>query len=456
MERPGISRIGNRDLTQGSIIRNIWRLALPLMVGSLLQDAFSLVDMFFVGRLGPASIAAVAMSGIIVGLIMIATMGIGTGAMAMVARFVGAKNFDQADHTTVQSLFMGIACSIVMALVGPFLTEPLLRILGAEPEVVLLGTSYLKIIFIGSFTIFIFILLASSLRGAGDVLTPTKALALATFLNIILDPLLIFGIWKFPRLGVAGSSLATVISRGCGMLYLLHVFFMKKSVLHLSLKKLRLDFSAMYRILRIGVFSSLEMLTRNLSGLVMMRIVAIYGTFAVAAYGIGMRLMMIAMMPGFGIAQSAATLVGQNLGAKKLNRAAKSAWLAAGFYGIIMAGLAAIYILFSHLLISLFSTNPEVIRIGVDFLRLLSYGFIFMALGIVLARAMAGAGDTLTPMIITGICLFGVRIPLSISFSQAINLATKGVWLGILISNIIQGLIMVFWFSRGKWEYKRV
>lgn len=164
----------------------------------------------------------------------------------------------------------------------------------------------------------------------------------------------------------------------------------------------------------------------------------------------------MAMMPGFGIAQSAAALVGQNLGAKKLNRAAKSAWLAAGFYGIIMAGLAAIYILFSHLLISLFSTNPEVIRIGVDYLRLLSYGFVFMALGIVLASAMGGAGDTLTPMIITGISLFAFRIPLCIIFSQVINLATRGVWLGILISNIIQGLIMVFWFSRGKWKYKRV
>jgi len=456
MERPGISRIGNRDLTQGSIIRNIWRLALPLMVGSLLQDAFSLVDMFFVGRLGPASIAAVAMSGIIVGLIMIATMGIGAGTIAMVARFVGANDFEQADHATVQSLFMGIACSALIALFGPFLSEPLLKLLGAEPEVVSLGASYLKISFVGSFTIFIFILLASSLRGAGDAITPTKALALAAFLNVILDPLLIFGIWNFPRMGVAGSSLATVISRGCGMFYLLRVFFMKKSVLHLSLKKLRPDFDVMYRIIRIGVFSSMEMLMRNLSGLALMRIVAIYGTFAIAAYGIGMRLRMIVMMPGFGIAQSAATLVGQNLGAEKPDRATKSAWLAAESYGIIMIGLAALYILFSRPLISVFNANPEVIRIGTDLLRFLSFGFIFMAFSIVLARAMGGAGDTLTPMVITGLCLFGVCIPLCIFFSQAVHLATRGVWLGILASNVVHGLTMVFLFRRGKWKYKTV
>ena len=456
MERAQADRTVKRDLTQGSIIRNIWQLAIPLMIGSALQDAFNFVDMLFVGRLGPASIAAVSMSGIIVQLIMIATMGIGAGTIAMVARFVGARNFDQANHATVQSLFMGIGWSIIIGLCGPLLAEPLLRVLGAKPDVVELGGSYLKIAFVGSFTIFIFILLASSLRGAGDVLTPTKALALATFLNIALDPLFIFGFWRFPRMGVAGSSLATVIARGCGMFYLLRAFFLKKSVLHLSLRKLKLDFGVMYRIIRIGVFSSLEMLMRNFSGLVMMRIVAIYGTFAVAAYGIGMRLMIMVLMPGFGIAQSAATLVGQNLGAGKPDRAEKSAWLAAGLYGIIMASLTVIYLSFSHFLISLFNSNPEVIRIGTELIGYLSWGFIFTALGMVLARAMGGAGDTLTPMVITGVCLFGFNIPLCIIFSQTMGLATKGIWLGMLISNMIQGSVTSLWFSRGKWKYKEV
>jgi len=445
-----------RDLTTGGIIKNIWYLALPLMVGSLLQDAFSVVDMLFVGRLGPASIAAIAMAGIILGLVNIATMGIGAGTMAIVARFVGAKNFEGADHAAAQSLFMGIICSLGVAFIGYFLAEPLLKILGAEPEVVILGGSYLKIIFIGSFTIFIFILLAFSLRGAGDALTPTKALALATFLNIALDPLFIFGIWIFPRMGVAGSSLATVISRAVGMIYLIHIFFTKKSVLHLSLRKLKVDFGMMGRIIKIGVFSSLEMLMRNLSGLVIMRFVAIYGTFVVAAYGVGMRLMMIAMMPGFGIAQSSATLVGQNLGAGKLDRAAKSAWLSAGFYAIIMVCIATVYILFSHFLIGLFNTNPRVLEIGTEFLNYISFGFVFMALAIVLARAMGGAGDTITPMVITGICLFGIRIPLIGVFSQLMNLATRGLWIGMLISTIVQSSIIVFWFSRGKWKYKKV
>jgi len=445
-----------KNLTNGSIIKNVWYLAVPLMVGYVLRDTFNIVDMVFVGKLGPTAIAAVAMAGFILGLVYVAAMGIGTGTVAMVARFVGNKNFEKAEQVTIQSLFMAIIYSAGIALVGWVLAEPLLGLLGAESEVIRLGASYLKIVFIGSFTIFIFILLAFSLRAAGDAVTPTKALALATFLNIGLDPLLIFGIWIFPRMGVAGSALATIISQGAGMVYLMWVFFAKKSVIHLSLRNLKVDFNIMGRIVKIGVFGSLEMLARNLSGLVIVRFVAIYGTFTVAAYGIGMRLMMVAMMPGFGIAQAAAALVGQNLGAEKPDRAAKSAWFAAGFYGVIMAGIATIYILFSHLLIGLFNTDPRVIRVGEEFLNLVSFGFVFMALSIVLARAMQGAGDTITPMVITGICLFALRIPLIILFSQQMSLATRGLWMGIVVSSVVQGSIVTFWFSRGRWKYKRI
>jgi len=445
-----------RDLTSGSIVKNIWYLTVPLMIGYVLRDTFNIVDMVFVGKLGSAAIAAVAMAGFILGLMYVAAMGIGTGTVAMVARFVGNKNFEKAEQVTIQSLFMAIVYSAGVALVGWILAEPLLGLLGAESEVIVLGVSYLKIVFIGSFTIFIFILLAFSLRAAGDALTPTKALVLATFLNIGLDPLLIFGIWIFPRLGVAGSALATIISQGAGMVYLMRIFFAKKSVIHLSWKKLKVDFNTMGRIVRIGVFGSLEMLARNLSGLAIVRFVAIYGTFTVAAYGIGMRLMMVAMMPGFGIAQSAATLVGQNLGAEKPDRAAKSAWFAAGFYGVIMACIATIYILFSHSLIGLFSANPQVIRIGEEFLNFVSFGFVFMALSIVLARAMQGAGDTVTPMVITGICLFALRIPLMVLFSQKMGLATSGLWMGIMVSTMAQGLIVAFWFGRGRWKYKKI
>lgn len=426
------------------------------MIGYVLRDAFNIVDMIFVGKLGPAAIAAVAMAGFILGLVYVAAMGIGTGSVAMIARFVGNKNFEKAEQVTIQSLFMAIVYSAGVALVGWILAEPLLGLLGAESEVIVLGVSYLKVVSIGSFTIFIFILLAFSLRAAGDTLTPTKALALATILNIGLDPLLIFGIWIFPRMGVAGSALATIIAQGAGMVYLMRIFFTKKSVIHLSLKRLKVDLNMMGRIMRIGVFGSLEMLARNLSGLAIVRFVAIYGTFTVAAYGIGMRLMMVAMMPGFGIAQSAAILVGQNLGAEKLDRAAKSAWFAAGFCGVIMACIATIYILFSHPLIALFSADPRVIRIGEEFLNFVSFGFVFMALSIVLARAMQGAGDTITPMVITGICLFALRIPLMILFSQKMSLATNGLWMGIMVSTIAQGLIVAFWFGRGRWKHKKI
>lgn len=452
-ERQKVKR-SRRELTEGSIAKNVWYLALPMMVGILLQNTFNIVDMIFVGRLGPAAIAAVSMNGILLGVIWTLIMGISLGTVAMVARFIGARRFEEADNVAMQSLFMGILGSIPITLVGFFLAGPILQVLGARGEVLSLGISYLRIVSLGSITMFLPFITGSTLRGAGDAYTPMKILGFATILNIILDPLFIFGFWGFPRWGVAGSALATVLSQGVGALILLYILFRGRSVLHLNLKKARLNLEIMWRIAKIGVFGSLQMVMWNISDLVLMRIVAIYGTFAVAAYGIGMRVIFVVMMPGFSLAQSAATLVGQNLGAEKLVRAERSVWVAAGFYEVIMVVSTAILIIFARNIVSIFNLNPEIVKVGSSYIRFISSTFFFMALSIVLSRAMNGAGDTLSPMVITAISVFVLRIPLVLFLAK--SWATTGIWTGIAISNVAQGLITTFWFTRGRWKHKAI
>lgn len=452
-ERQKIKR-SRRELTEGSIVKNVWYLALPMMVGILLQNTFNIVDMIFVGRLGPAAIAAVSMNGILLGVIWTLIMGISLGTVAMVARFIGARRFKEADNVAMQSLFMGILGSIPITIAGFFLAGPILQVLGAREEVLSLGISYLRIVSLGSITMFLPFITGSTLRGAGDAYTPMKILGFATILNIILDPLFIFGFWGFPRWGVAGSALATVLSQGVGALILLYILFRGHSVLHLNLKKARLNLQMMWRIAKIGVFGSLQMVMWNISDLVLMRIVAIYGTFAVAAYGIGMRVIFVVMMPGFSLAQSAATLVGQNLGAEKLVRAERSVWVAAGFYEVIMVVSTAILIIFAGNIVSIFNLNPEIVKVGSSYIRFISSTFFFMALSIVLSRAMNGAGDTLSPMVITAISVFVLRIPLVLFLAK--SWATTGIWTGIAISNVAQGLITTFWFTRGRWKHKAI
>ena len=446
------SKIEKNDLTKGSIPKSVWKLALPIMISVILHNAFNIVDMIFVGRLGPEAIAAVAMGGIFFGIIMIALIGISIGTTAMIARAIGAKDIKEAEDIAVQSLFMGVIGSIALGLLGYFLAEPMLILFGASGKVISLGASYIRILSLGSITMFLLFLISAILRGAGDAFLPMKFLVLSTGLNIVLDPILIFGMFGFHALGVQGSALATVIARAAGTMWGLWAIFNGHAIIHLKIKESRLRLSTMLQMIRTGTFAALQMAARNISGLILMRIVAVFGTFAVAAYGIGMRVLMLVMMPGFAFAQSATTLVGQNLGADRPKRAEKSAWLATGFFGIMAIIFTATFAIFAKKIIAIFNTHPEVIRIGSLYLRFLSFTFIFMACSIVLGRAFMGAGDTLSPLIITSISLFVFQIPLAFLLSKNFNMNTNGIWLAIAISNVVQGVVMAIWFKKGTWK----
>lgn len=456
---PRIYRFFNRqnyDLTTGSIYRSIWVLALPMMIGNFLHTAFNVVDMIFIGKLGPEAIAAVSLCGMILMLIITLLVGIGIGTTAIVARHIGAKDYAKANEVALQSILLGTLVTLSITVAGYFLSETLLKLFGAEASVVQLGTVYLRITFLGSITMFILFGGAAILRGAGDAHTPMFILIFSTLINIVADPLLIFGIGPFPRLEIAGAAIASVIARGVGMFITLFILIKGYSLIQITFKDLKLKFDVMWRIIRLAVPGSIQMGIRSVSGLILMRIVAFYGTYALAALGIGLRINMIVMMPGFGLGAAVATLVGQNLGAKQPQRAEKSAWISLGIYEVIMICTGSIFYLFAPKIISVFNTNPNVLYQGASFLHIVTLSYVFLAMAIVLHQALNGAGDTLSPMVITGIAVLGLRIPLAIVLPRLFDLSTSGIWLAVALSTALEGSMVGFWFRSGRWKKKKI
>ncbi|MFA4844167.1 MAG: MATE family efflux transporter [Candidatus Margulisiibacteriota bacterium] len=438
-----------RDLTSGSLSKAVWVLAVPMMIGNLLQTAFNLVDMAWVGRLGPDALAAVSMSGSILMVLMFVMIGVGVGTTALVARAIGAKEKAQADHFAMQSLVLGLIGSVFFGLIGYFISPFLLTLLGADPTVASLGTGYLQIMFIGVIVMFFMFLIAAILQGAGDAITPMVVLAISVLLNIVLDPLMIFGI-GFPKMGVNGAAWATVIAEGIGSLIALEVLLHGRSRVQVKLADLRIDWPVMWRILKIGLPASVQMSLRGLMGIALIAIVAKFGMAAVAAYGVGLRLNMLAMMPGFALANAAGTLVGQNLGAKKPERAVTSSWLAVGYYLVISILLGVLFLVFPERLMMVFNEQLQVISIGAELLRYTAAGLPFVVVGLVLGRSLNGAGDSLPPAVFTLIALWFIQVPLAFYLSGTMGLT--GIWVAILIAQIVLALLTFAWFQAGFWK----
>ncbi len=443
------------DLTQGNIFKNLLHLAVPIFLSNLLQDAFNIVDMIFVGRLGSAALAAVGLSGNLLRLIGVFALGISTGTAIMVAQFIGAKKRAEGEDIAMQALILCVVFAIGISCVGYLLAERGLRLMRTDDEeVIRLGVAYMQVTLLGMVTMFLSMTLNSIFRGAGDAVTPMIVLIFATVLNIILDPLLIFGVWKFPRLGVVGSAYATVIGRGVAAVIMFYLCFSGRGPISLKYVKRRINLSAMGQILRIGVFSSMQGFWRHLSRLGFMWVIGPYGKNAIAAYTVCMRLRVIVMTPGFGIANAISPMVGQNLGANQIDRAEKSAQIGNRVAIVMMSLIGILFFLFPQIFLGIFTNDMEVIGIGSLFLRYLSPTFGFIAISLVLGRALNGAGDTFSPMAITLICQVGVGLILVIAISYLIGL--PGVWIGIALSNVLQGLMMWVWYRRGAWKAKKL
>lgn len=446
----------NNNLTQGSLLKGLLRLTTPMLISTVLQDAQSLIDLFWVGRLGSTSVAAVAMSGAILMMVSPIVMGAATGTVALVSRSMGAGRRDETSELAGQSLTLAVVVGGAMAVVGWAFARTLCRLMGAEPEVMQQGSAYLEIIFLGNFTMCLLLIGNSILQAVGNAIIPMCTMVLANVLNIILDPIFIYGLCGLPRMGVQGAALATVAAQLVAAGAVVRVLVNGAAGVRVHGNQWHLRIASTWRILRIGIPSSGQIFSRTLAALVLMRIVVSGGTAAIAAYGIGLRFHTIILMPAFVLGNTTATMVGQNLGAGKPGRAMRVAWLATGIDMAIMAISAVVIAIFAPKMIGFFTSVPAVVDIGAAYLRTVSPFYIFIALGIVLGRALQGAGDTVPPMILTVISLWGLQVPLAIVFSRSWQPATQGIWWAIAIAIVVHGLMVMIWFQTGRWKRKDV
>lgn len=447
---------GEHDYTTGSLARAITILAIPMVLEMLMQSVFGIVDVYFVSRLGPDAVAAVGMTDSLLILVLAVAMGLSMATTAMVARRVGEKDAAGAARAAFQALAVGTLISVPISLLGIFFARDMLALMGASPGVIEAGWSYCAILFGTNIVIVYLMLMNAVFRGAGDAVLSMRALWLANLINIGLDPVLILGLGPFPELGVAGAAVATSIGRGIGIAYQLYVLFGGRSRIRLNLRSVGFDPEVMRRLLRVSVPGMVQYVVGTASWLALYRIVAGFGSDAVAGYTIAVRVLVLAVLPSWGMGNAAATLVGQNLGAGRPERAERAVWITS-FTNMVILGAMALLVLFkAEALIRFFTDLPVVVRYGVDCLQIVSYTYLLFAFGLVTIQAFNGAGDTATPTWINLGCYWAVQLPLAYVLAIPLGLGAQGVFAAISTTQAVLALTATYLFRRGAWKKKAI
>jgi len=414
------------------------------------------IDMIWVGKLGAAAIAGVGVSGMIVMLINSARMGLATGTRAMVARFVGAEDARGANHIAQQAIVISSAFSIVIAVIGIFFTEPILILFGLEADVIVEGAAYMRIMFVGSSAMSFRVMTEGIMQSSGDTVTPMRIAIGYRLLHAVLVPFLIFGWWIFPRLGVSGAALTNVISQGLGLAVGLWFLFMGRTRLRLTLRHFHFDPDIIWRIVKIGIPASISAVERTFTNVALMWIIAPFGTLAIAGHTVHQRVETILMMPCMAFGMASGVLAGQNLGAGQPERAEKTGWLAVVFAEAIMITGSVVILLWAESIISIFSTDPSVVKLGSDFLRISAAGYLVFGFLLVLMQCLNGVGDTLPPMLITLIGMWALQLPLAFFLSRFTDMGVYGVRWAIVVGIAIRATAYVTYFRIGKWKRKEV
>jgi putative MATE family efflux protein len=442
------------DLTSGSITKNIFSLAWPVVATMLLETTWALVNAFWVGKLGAISMAAVISSIFLVWIIYSLAAVISTGIVATVSRYMGARNEKQAGYVASQAISFAILASLILSLIGVLITKSVFVLMGTEKEVSHLGTIYLRITFLGTIFFFLIDSLGATFRASGDTKTPMRVSLFAVGLNIVLDPILIFGWIGLPRLESAGAAVATLFSQGTGVL--IYLLLLRKNILKFGIKpSFKFDFPVVFQIIKIGLPTSISGILFSIVYLFINKITAIFGTETIAALGIGNRLESVSYLTCFGFSIAAATLVGQNLGASKAERAEESAWTTVKIVVLITGFVSVMFLALPRLISSFFISDPKVISISIDYLRILALSQIFMALEIILEGAFSGAGNTIPPMVVS-IPGSLARIPLAYFLSLHLGLKANGIWWALTLTSIAKGTALALWFKKGRWKTKKI
>jgi putative MATE family efflux protein len=445
-----------QDFTQGDIRRAIILLSVPMILEMLMESLFGIVDAFWVARLGKESVAAVGITESMLSIVFTVAMGLSTAVIATVARRIGEKDPEGASMVAAQSIFIAILVSIPISIAGIFYMPNLLRLMHAEETVIATGAGYGQIILGANVILMLLFLLNAVFRGSGDAAIAMRVLWIANIINIVLVPFLVFGIGPFPQLGVKGSAVATSIGRGIGVIIQLYYLTSGKARVHIRWQQLRLKLEVMLKLLRLSLGGMFQILIATSSWIFLVRIVNDFGAPASAGYTIAIRIIIFSILPSFGMASAAATLVGQNLGAGKPDRAEKSVWMTGHFNFVFMLSISIIYILFAENLIRLFISDPEVIPYGRDCLRYISFGYAAYAYGMIVVQSFNGAGDTTTPTFINLFCHWLVQIPLAYTLAVILKFGPRGVYIAIAIAESLVAVVGIVMFRRGKWKTRKV
>ena len=445
-----------QDFTSGSLGRAIFLLAVPMVLEMLMQSVFELADIFFVSRLGADAVAAVGITASLLIFVFAIGMGLSMAATAMVARRMGEKNPEAASASAFQSIAVAVAASIPIAIAGAVFAPDLLRLMGATESVVEAGAVYCAILMGSNVTILLLFLINAIFRGAGDAVLAMRALGLSNLLNIVLDPLLIFGMGPFPEMGVTGAAVATALGRAVGVAFQITILVRGSGRLRMGRDAIRLNVGLIRRMLRISGPGIVQYLVGSASWIVIIRLVAEFGSSAVAGYTIGVRVIIFALLPSWGMGNAAATLVGQNLGARRPDRAERAVWIASICNAAFLTLAAAAMLLLDQSIMRLFTQDGGVVEVGADFLRIIAYSYPCFALGMVMVQAFNGAGDTLTPTWINLFCYWVFQIPLAYILSYPFGFGLEGIFVAIAIAQVVFALTGILVFRRGLWKKKMV
>lgn len=449
-------RGSHADYTTASLNRAILLLAVPMVLEMVLESLFAVVDVAFVGRLGADAVATVGLTESMLSLVFAVGMGLSLSTTAMVARRIGEKDPEGAAVAAVQAIFLGLIVSIGIGIPCFILAPHLLRLMGATPHIVAIGSSYTRIALGGSFAVLLLFLNNAIFRGAGDAAIAMRLLWVSNIINLILDPCLIFGFGPFPKLGVTGAALATFTGRSIGVAYQFYRLLKGTERIHILARQLRVRVEVLWNLLRVSLTGIAQFAIAHTSWIGLVRIISIFGAAAVAGYTIAIRVVIFVIMPSWGLSNAAATLVGQNLGAQKPDRAEKAVWRT-GLYNMLFLGLVGvIFIIFAEPIVRLFITDPEVVPLGASCLRIISYGNIGYAYGMVMLQAFNGAGDTITPTIVNFFGFWLLEIPLAYFLAIKLQWQSKGAFWAIVVAEGAIAATSAVLFKRGKWKEKKI
>jgi putative MATE family efflux protein len=449
-------RGSHQDYTTGSLNRAILLLAIPMVLEMVLESLFAVVDVFWVGRLGADAVATVGLTESLLSLVFAVGLGLSLSTTAMVARRIGEKDPNGAAVAGVQAIVLGLGVSLAIGLPSFFLAPRMLHLMGASPQVVALGSGYARIALGGSGAILMLFLNNAIFRGAGDAAIAMRLLWVSNIINLVLDPCLIFGWGPFPKLGVTGAALATFTGRSIGVLYQFYRLLRGSERIRILTKQIRVDFSVLLRLVRVSLTGILQFAIAHTSWIGLVRIVSIFGSAALAGYTIAIRIVVFAILPSWGLSNAAATLVGQNLGAKQPERAETSVWRT-GFYNMIFLGvIGVLFVVFAEPIVRLFTHDPEVIPLAASCLRVVSYGNIGYAYGMVMLQAFNGAGDTITPTIVNFFGFWLLEIPLAYFLAIPMHMQARGAYFAIVAAEAAIAGVSIVLFKRGYWKKKQI